>query len=346
MRIKFLKLVGAVVLTVTAATPILAQDDQDEYPRMHLRVAHAFPASWAQGQADQWFADEVHRRSDGNIRVTIMWAGAGGAPTEILKLVGTGALDMGITPTSYYSEQLPLTSAGNTLPMTFDTNRAASRYIEGLVRNVPAVQEELKRNNVRPLFFHTINSYMPLCTKPVRTIEDFEGLRIRSYGPYQPILWESLGAVGVNVMPAELYEGLQKGRLDCAFYSPHLYVNGGLYEVAQNLTSYGFGPQVAQALWVNDEKWENEYPENVKELLTEVAEETRERSLQGLERARTESLVTMKDAGVQVIEFQNPEEIEKRAPDFRAIWLERMEEQGLGEEAQVVYDYWMEHGDR
>jgi TRAP-type transport system periplasmic protein len=330
---------AAAALTLGAWTTAWAQ----EYPRMNLRLAHAFPANWAQTNVDQWWAEEIRKRSGDRIRITIMWGGSGGEPLEILKLVASGAVDMGAVPPAFFPNELPLTGAPNALPLTFTTNEEASAVMEGLVKNVPAIQEELKRNNVWPLFFQTLNTYQPLCTKPVATVADFKGLRIRSFGAYQPALWESLGAVGVNVLPAEIYEGLQKGRLDCGFYSTDLYASTRLYEVAKHLTSVGFGPQPTWPIWVNYKKW-NDYPANVKKLMQEVSEEARVRGLKAVEEARDSSLQKMKDAGVTVVQFKEEEKLRQQAPQFRKVWLEAMQKQGKGKEAQEVLDYWNKHG--
>ena len=336
---KLMKAITAAALALSACTSAWAQ----EYPRMTLRLAHAFPATWAQTVVDQWWADEIRKRSGDRIRITIMWAGSGGEPLEILKLVASGAVDMGAVPPSYFPNELPLTGAPNSLPLTFTTNEEASAVMEGLVKNVPAIQEELKRNNVWPLYFQTLNTYQPLCTKPVATVADFKGLRIRSFGAYQPALWESLGAVGVNVLPAEIYEGLQKGRLDCGFYSTDLYASTRLYEVAKNLTSVGFGPQPTWPVWVNYKKW-NEYPANVKQLMQEVSEEARVRGLKAVADARESSLQKMKDSGVTVVQFREEDKLRQQAPKFRQVWLEAMQKQGKGKEAQEVLDYWNKHG--
>lgn len=326
---------GALALTFSVGHSALAQ----EYPKMNLRLAHAFPAGWAQTKVDQWWADEIRKRSGGNIRVTVMWAGAGGQPMEIIRLVQTGAVDLGAVPPSYFPDDLPLSGAPNSLPLTFKTNENASQVMEGLVKDVTAIQDELKKNNIWPLFFHTLNTYQPLCTKPIAKLSDFNGMRIRSFGAYQPALWQSLGAIGVNVLPAEIYEGLQRGRLDCGFFSTDLYASTKLFEVAKFLTSAGFGPQPTWPIWVNYKKWQ-EYPDNVKKLFMEVSEEARVRSLKAVEEARDSSLKLMLEKGVTVVAFTEEDKLQKQAPDFKKIWLDAMKAKGLGPQAQSVLDYW------
>lgn len=345
MKLKSFRSISTGAAMALALAAVSAPAMAEEYPRMSLRVAHAFPSNWAQTEVDQWWADEISARSDGQIRINMMWAGAGGEASEILRLVGSGAVDMGAVPPAYFPNELPLTSAPNALPLTFQSNEAAVRVIEGIVAEVPQVREELAENNVWPLFFHTLNTYQPLCTKPVATMDDWDGLRIRTFGAWQPLLWESLGAVGVNVMTPEKYEGLQRGRIDCGFFSTDLYAQTKLYEVAKHLSSFGFGPQPTWPIWVNYERWHNDMPDNVKELIMEVSAEAQQRSLQAVQDARKSSLQRMIDAGVEVVEFQEPEALRAAAPDFRSIWLEAMKDEGRGEGAQAVYDYWMEHGD-
>lgn len=327
---------GLLAITFGFSQAAVAQ----EYPKMNLRLAHSFPAGWAQTKVDQWWADEIRKRSGGNIRITIMWAGAGGAPLEILRLVQTGAVDLGAVPPSYFPDDLPLSGAPNALPLTFDTNEEASTVMEALVEKNAAIRNEFKKTNIWPLFFHTLNTYQPLCTKPVATVSDFENLRIRSFGAYQPSLWKSLGAVGVNVLPAEIYEGLQRGRLDCGFYSTDLYASTKLYEVAKYLTSVGFGPQPTWPIWVNYKKWESEYPEIVKKLFVEVSAEALQRSLKAVSEARDSSLKTMLDNGVKVVEFTEKDKLIRQVPDFKKVWLESMKAKGLGSEAQSVLDDW------
>lgn len=320
---------------------VSAEAMAEDYPRMSLRLAHSFPEAFVQSGVDKWFAEEIGRRSDGQIRIRVMWAGSGGKPLEILELVGSGAVDLGAVPPAYFSNELPLMGAPNALPTIFSDNRTAMELAQSLVDEVPVVQEELKRNNVWPLYFNTLNTYAPLCTKPVATMEDFEGLKIRSFGAYQPHLWESLGAVGVDVLPAEIYEGLQRGRIDCGFYSNDLYEASKLYEVAKYLTTADFGPVPSWPIWVNYETWQS-WPENVRTLFEEVAGEAAERSLQALAEASDSALQTMKDAGVEVVEFTELDTLRATQPDMLELWRENMAEKGMAEEADTLIAFWKE----
>lgn len=337
MNIKSLVAFAALfLLSFPSLNAAWAQD----YPKMNLRLAHFGPKVFVQSGIDQWWADEIEKRSGGNIKIRIFWGGAAGKPLEILGLVGAGAIDFGAVPQAYFPNELPLIGAPNSVPYVFDTREAAVAVSNGLVAENKAVQEELRRNNVKPLFFHAMNPYYPLCTKPLTTMADFEGVRIRSFGAYQPPMWEALGAIGVNVLPSDIYEGLQRGRLDCGFFSTDLYKVTKLYEVAKHLSTAGVGPVTTWPIWVNLDKWEGEYSDDVKNLILEVSQEAAARSLATLAEAETAAFDFLLTQGVESVEFAEPDAYDAAIPDMQEVWFQDMVSRGLGEQAKTVIDDW------
>jgi TRAP-type C4-dicarboxylate transport system substrate-binding protein len=57
--------------------------------------------------------------------------------------------------------------------------------------------------------------------KPIKTLEDLRGLRIRSPGPLQTITLKELGAAPISMPASDLYDALQRGMVD-----------GGLFDFA------------------------------------------------------------------------------------------------------------------
>ena len=310
-----------------------------EYPSLTLRLSHAFPATFVQSKVDQWWADEIRSRSGGKIRINIFWAGAGGKPEEILSLVGGGAVQLGAVPPAYFPNELPLVGAPNALPATFRKNEHAQIIVTELANKIPAVKTELSKAGVHPLFFHTLNGYRPLCTKPVTKMADWAGLRIRSFGAFQPQMWNALGAVGVVVLPAEIYEGLQRGRLDCAYFSTDLHAASKLHEVGKFYSTADFGPNATWPIWINDKLW-NSFTPDTRKLFEEVSAEAAKRSLKALSEADEAATKVMLDAGVKIVQFTEEEKFRQALPDMKKFWLGQMEKRGLGAEAKEVLDYW------
>ena len=194
----------AVLLAATLLAGFGSAAMAEDYPTLNLKLAHMGPSGFTGSKVDQWFADEVKKRSGGKIRIRIFWSESLGKANEILDLVASGAVDIGATSPGYFPNQLPLSGATNSVMMQFRTNGAATRTTAELVEKFPAVRKELEKANVYPIFFHSLNAYRLLCTKPVEKIEDFSGLKIRSWGEYIPIMWESLGATPVSLISLNL----------------------------------------------------------------------------------------------------------------------------------------------
>lgn len=334
----------ATAITVGSIGTATAQ----EYPSLNLKLAHLGPASFTGSQVDQWFAEEVKKRSGGKIRIRIFWSESLGKANEILDLVASGAVDIGATSPGYFPNQLPLTGATNSVMMQFNTNRSATQTTFELVRKFPAVRKELEKANVYPVFFHSLNAYRPLCTKPIEKIEDFAGLKIRSWGEYIPAMWQALGATPVSLMTPDMYESLQRGTVDCAFWPHELSYTMKLNEVAKYTwdgDEQHFGAIPTWPLWVNWKTWHEKWPESVRQLLTEVGMEAMERDITAVREDERKALAAMMEkSGVKVVDFKDMEKVRAKVPDLAEAWVEKMKARGLGAEAQEIVEFWRERG--
>ena len=154
----------AMLASGTYSNPADAQEE------LNLRFADFLPATLPQMQVDQWFADELARRSNGKIKIRIFFGGALGKPTELLKLVSEGGVQIAATSPSYFPAQLPFLAPTNSLPLAFKDAPQAQKIIHALYADTPALQEEMRQQNLHPLFWHVLDPYYLICRTPVRTI--------------------------------------------------------------------------------------------------------------------------------------------------------------------------------
>jgi TRAP-type C4-dicarboxylate transport system substrate-binding protein len=334
MRRTSVSLLSLLVLLVGISV-VRAQD----YPRLTLRFGHFTPSTPPHAQVDQWFAAELTKRTGGRITMEIYWAEAVGKARELINLTAQGAVDVSAVPASYFPAQFPFLAAPNSLPLTMASAREAQTVMHTLWQETPLMQEEARRANVWPLFFHVLNPYHLLCTKPIRTLEDLKGKKMRSWGEDIPRVWQAVGAVPVTVLPGEFYESLQRGSVDCMLLSWDLLVAFKLHEVAKYASTISFGAIVSNPQWYGLKKWEN-LPPNVKKLLTDLAEEAKPLDLAKVEDAERKALETMKASGVEMIAFPDQAKFEKLLPDFLADWTTRMEKLGKGPEAAAMANRW------
>ena len=313
----------------------------EEYPELKLRLAHFVPSQLTGSKVDQWWADEIEKRSGGKIKIEIFWAESLGKAKEILDLVSSGAVDLGATAQGYFPSELPLFGATNSVMMGFDNNAEAVADTAA-VAELPAVQKELQRNGIWPIFHHSLGGYRPFCTSPIKTLDDFKGKKMRAWGQYVPIMWEALGATGVNVLTQEIYEALQRGTVDCAFWSFDSANDVKLYEVAKYGWSHHLGAIPTWPIFASWENWHGGgWPDNVKKLLEEVGREAQAMDIKLTAENNHKALEKMvKEHGVQVVKFEDWDKLVTAMPDLKEVWVKNMKEKGLEAPAKEVVEYW------
>jgi TRAP-type C4-dicarboxylate transport system substrate-binding protein len=311
----------------------------EQYPKMELKFGHFAPSTTAHGQVDQWFADEVAKRSNGQITIKIFWSGAAGKAMELLNLVGKGALDIAAVPASYYPAQLPFLSAPSALPLALPSPQKAQEIVYALWESTPEMHEEAKRANVHPLLFHTLNVYHLLGSKQIRTIDDLKGKKIRSQGEYIPKMLAAVNAVPITVLPGEFYESLQRGSVDFMVLPWDLMVAFKLQEVGKYGSTISLGSLISNPQWYNLKKWE-QMPDNVKKLLEKVAKDALPLDLAKVQESERKALKVMSDAGVEIIPFQDQEKFNAVMPDFIEEWVSNMKKIGKGAEAEEMAKRW------
>lgn len=328
-----MRMVSMGVAALAACLSLSTAAAAEEFPKMNLRLAHYINATVPQSQVDAWWADEIRRRTGGKVKISFFWSESLGKSTELLDLVASGGVDMASTSPAYYPARLPY-SAATHLPLLLKDNRQAQSLQSDLMA-LPALQNENRRNKVVPLLWHSLPTYHLICTKPVRTIDDFKGLKIRSYGEYIPVMWKALNAVGVNVLAPEVYEGLQRGNIDCAFLPPDFMVAYKLYEPAKYIIDINFGAISAWPIYVGQDRWKT-MPDAVKTVITDVSAEAAEKDRETVFAAASTAMERMKKEGVQMVAFQDTDRLRAAIPDMLTLWVENMTKAGEGDGARAV----------
>jgi TRAP-type C4-dicarboxylate transport system substrate-binding protein len=316
---RYVSVVAGILTAAFTATAVLAQD----YPRINLRFGHYAPPTAGHSKVDSWFADELSKRSGGQITQDIVWSGAIGQASELLDLAGQGAVDISAVSASYFPAELPLLAAPSALPLTLKSRQHAQDVMLKLWHDVPEMRAEAEAKNVLPLMFHALNTYHLLCTRPVRSLEDLKGLKIRSQGEYIPLALNAIGAVPVTVLPGEFYESLQRNNVDCMLLPWDLMTTFKLEEVAKYGSTINFGALISGPQWYNLDRY-NGFPQEVRDLLDEIVVEAYVFDIENLIEAEQAAVATMKAAGVEIIEFPDQERFEQALPDFLDLWQEKM----------------------
>ena len=204
---KFNLLATGLVVAVGAALPARAAD-------VTLTVHHFLSAtSPAQVSFMQPWADRVAKQSNGRIKVEIYPSmSMGGKPPELYRQVRDGAADIvwtligytpGVFPRSEVYE-LPTVHGGSALA----TNLAIQDTFK-------LVAEDFK--DLKPLLVHVhAGNMIHTRDKPIKSVDDLRGLKLRTPSRTGAWLIESWGAEPVGMPVPALPEALSKGTVDGA----------------------------------------------------------------------------------------------------------------------------------
>ncbi|PXY24698.1 hypothetical protein BAY60_19535 [Prauserella muralis] len=218
------------------------------------------------------FADEVRDKTGGKITFDIHESSSLVPADEMLDAVSTGLVDIGYLTASVHPQELPLTDR-----LTVLGSLPENSFPAGILQAAAAQQEtytnygdlalEYEKNNLKFLTAQYIGtSYDMMCTKEIDSAADARGLRVRAPGK----IWEdeakALGMVPVSLPAVELYEGLQRGVVDCAILVPTGYYALGLSEVAKHYYPTVFTTLMSNPIVMNLDRW-NSLPRDAQDVI-------------------------------------------------------------------------------
>lgn len=287
-----------------------------------LKLMHFFPASQPTSRTDSAFAAAVARKTDGKLKIKIFWDGALGKASEVLDLVGSGAVAMGATVPNYFPAQLPFSSLGAVPLGYFPDAKTALKVERAIIDTDPAAKAELKKANLVPLLIHGLSPYHLICTKPIAKIADLKGTKIRTFGAYAPEAIKAFGAVPINLQPSEIYEGLQHGTVDCVMYNYEFAASSKLYEVAKFWSTINFGSFSGYQIYINRSLFDG-LPNEQAKVLRNIGIEFEQAEVAKLKRAERAAISKAKKAGVTFVAFKQQSAFAAKLPDTLRAWAKQ-----------------------
>ena len=189
-------------------------------------------------------SQELAKQSNGKFTIKVFNKGALGSEKETLDQVKIGALDMNRINISALNSLCPK-SLVPTMPFLFDSIDHMRKTLDG-----PIGEEILKgceSQGLVGLAFYDSGARSIYAKKPVRTLADAKGLKIRVQ---QSDLWVSLiAAMGANATPmptGEVYTALKTGLIDAAENNIPSYEGFKHYEAVKvySHTEHSMAPEM------------------------------------------------------------------------------------------------------
>lgn len=214
--------------------------------------------------------DTLEERSEGRLKLQLFEAGALFSATETFTAVSRGIMDMGTISPSYAQHQITLAGIASGLPFAF-RNVWEAAYFHKNMGFEDMLRAEAAQYNV---YWSTDKVYPTemVIKRPINSLSDFRGLKIRSSGSLQTFLTDA-GAAASYIPGGELYTALDTGIVDGAHWGASQGANSmALYEVAK----YHVQPALSISgtdVFIVSQRSLDKLPEDLQEMVKQALEE-------------------------------------------------------------------------
>ena len=170
---------------------------------------------------------------------------------DALRLLRSGTFDVMSVQIGMASRDDPFFEGVDLIGVS--TNMADLRKAVDAYR--AAFDERLqKRFNAKVMTLWPFGPQVFYCNKPVTTVADLKGLKVRSFTPSMAALIQSFGATPVTMQFSEVYPSLQRGVADCGVTSPTSGNSGKWPEVTTHFLPLSVSGSV-QGHFMNLDYW-------------------------------------------------------------------------------------------
>ena len=292
MKAKML-LAGAMIGTMMMAAPAAAEE-------VTLQIGFENSISEPIGQALEKWQQLVEEKGDGSLKIELFPDSQLGNKSELIDGMTLGEPYITLADGAFYAEY-GVPDFGIVFgPFLFDNWDQCWTLIESdwyadMCSQLESKGLKLVASNWKYGERHT------LTTKPVNTVDDLAGLKIRVPGnQIQSIGFDVLGATSTGMALDEVYQALQTGTIDGAEKPLATLYGRKLHEVAKNLILDGH--VLNFTTWVMSADLFNSLTPEQQELLVSTGEEAGLYNNELVDASNDEYLQMMKDEGVTVVE--------------------------------------------
>lgn len=225
----FLKVTAGVcaILLMVAMCSGCSLNSAEDDNVIRVRIAHDNNVNTPLHKAFLKYEELVEARSEGAIDIVILPGGQMGSVQDTFEQCRRGDIEMSGSTTSNFANAIPEFAVWESFGM-FDDSDHAKRVLESEVGKMlmePLERHDLVGMGYMELGFRNFSN----SKRPIQTVNDLKGLKIRGYNPIQIKAWEAVGCNTTSVSWGELFTSLQQKMIDgqeCAttsFYSEKFY---------------------------------------------------------------------------------------------------------------------------
>jgi tripartite ATP-independent transporter DctP family solute receptor len=293
-----------------------------------LRCAGTMPLDHYMTKTLEHYAKLIGERSKGRMKIEIYPANQLFADKDLPKALPSGAVDMAQVNMAMWSGLIP-SLVVEELPFFYkDRDHFFRAMISPGVSNL--LDKDFETKGAKVLFWMDYGYSGLIGKKPIRTMEDFKGKRIRGYGEISTEILKALGGAPVFMSVGEVYLALQRGTIDGVLTSTCSVYERKFYEVTKYFTLIRCGEiQNQPAVLINLKKYQ-QLPADMQKILVDASKDAQDWGLDIALKGTDDCLAKLKEGGMEI--YSLPEQEKKRwAEASKGVvirYLERTGEKG------------------
>jgi tripartite ATP-independent transporter DctP family solute receptor len=271
-----------------------------------IRMGYGLKEQSHQGHAVRYFADEVAKRSNGKMLVRSIGDAALGPDIQMQQALIRGTQEMMVGSTAtlvHISDQMALWDT----PFLFANTAEADAVLDGPVGE--KVLDSLKGEGLVGLVYWE-NGFRNLTNakRPVRSLEDFDGLKLRVM--QNDIYLQSFSLLGVDAVPlpfSELFFALESKAVDGQENPFATILTSQFFELQQylSITNHVYSPWVMLA----SKGWWDELTDDQRSILMDAAIASRAFQRNHARKESEKAVAALKNKGMLINEFPASEHL-------------------------------------
>ena len=278
--------------------------------------------------------DNLERMSNGKIKVSTTWSQSVHSVREGRKAVRTGLSDQAPCFSLYTARDYNVVG-GLGLPFLFNNSHEAVATAEHLYPQY--LKDEFERYRVKIMREAHTGPYHLYNSKPVRTLEDVQGMKIRAGGGTHAAIIGALGATQVSMPGASAYTAMQRGTIDAIHFNDAAALTFKLHEVSKYRTENGFNVLTIEYCMSAD--WFDDLPADLQVVVNNWGRQMAIAEAAGFyDYGGIVNVATMEEQGLESITMP-PAELDKwraAVADVEATWVADAEKKGVPAKAMMA----------
>jgi TRAP-type C4-dicarboxylate transport system substrate-binding protein len=270
-----------------------------------LKVGALNPENTQMGATIKSWMAKVQKDTNGRVHFTAYW-GTLLTPPDAPNEVARGIVDIGNFSPGYFRGG-GFDIFNNSDTFFYGIKPAAHRKLHlELRKKYPQLDGEYAKYGKLIVDDNVLYPMHLMTKKPVRTLADIKGMKIKAIAGYIPLLKE-LGAEPVMMSMFECYVALQKGILDGVLSSYENLLSLKFIEVVKSITELDLPYPAAPGLMINLNTWAK-LPPDIQKVFENNAKFYSDENYRLMTDAVNENMAATKKAGIPVIELSKTDQ--------------------------------------